>query len=93
MIVQQSRLRDGSRKVMQITEVLGMEGENIVMQDVFKFEDEGDGPNGKVKGKFEPTGLRPQYEKTLKVHGYTLPATMFMKSRQKNAAPMRSRRR
>jgi pilus assembly protein CpaF len=92
LIVQQSRLRDGSRKVMQITEVLGMEGENVVMQDVFKFEDEGDGADGKVSGQFSPTGLRPQYEKTLKVYGYNLPSTMFMPNRG-NDSSLRSRRR
>ena len=59
LIVQQTRLRDGSRKVTAITEVGGMEGENVIMQDVFKFEDNGDGADGKVNGDFVPTGLRP----------------------------------
>jgi pilus assembly protein CpaF len=79
MIVQASRLRDGSRKVTQITEILGMEGENIVMQDIYKFFDEGDRPDGSVNGYHGPTGMRPDCDDVLKRHGFDLPASMFMK--------------
>lgn len=81
LIVQQARLRDGSRKVTHITEITGMEGKNVVMQDVFKFEEAGENSEGKVMGEFVPTGLRPYYTDRLKNHGFSLPAKMFMKSR------------
>lgn len=77
MIVQASRLRDGSRKVINITEVNGMEGDVVVLQDIFKFVDEGE-EEGKVIGDFVPGGMRPNCEQRLKNHGFTLPATMFM---------------
>jgi pilus assembly protein CpaF len=79
MIVQAARLRDGSRRVVQVTEVLGMEGENIVMQDIFRFTDEGDGPDGKVMGYHGATGIRPDCNDILKRHGYDLPASIFMR--------------
>lgn len=82
MIVQTSRLRDGSRKVIQITEVMGMEGETVVMQDIYKFYDEGDTEDGKVKGYHGPTGVRPNFDDVLKRHGYNFPPSMFMKSGQ-----------
>jgi pilus assembly protein CpaF len=79
MIVQAARLRDGSRKVTQITEILGMEGENIVMQDLYKFFDEGDNPDGSVNGYHGPTGMRPDCDDVLRRNGFNLPASMFMK--------------
>jgi pilus assembly protein CpaF len=79
LIVQASRLRDGSRKVTQVTEVLGMEGENVVMQDLFQFYDEGDDPDSKVLGYHGSTGMRPNCDATLKRYGFELPASMFMK--------------
>jgi len=80
IIVQQARLRDGSRKVINITEVTGMEGETVVMQDIFRFEEQGGGEEGKVVGDFMPGGVRPNCEIRLKTHGFSLPATMFMNS-------------
>jgi pilus assembly protein CpaF len=79
MIVQASRLRDGSRKVTQVTEVLGMEGENIVTQDLFRFYDEGDDLDGSVSGYHGATGMRPDCDDILKRHGFNLPPSMFMK--------------
>ena len=79
MIVQAARLRDGSRKVTYITEILGMEGENIVMQDLFKFFDEGDTVDGAVNGYHGPTGMRPDCDDVLKRNGFVLPPSMFMK--------------
>lgn len=79
MVVQASRLRDGSRKVTHITEILGMEGETIIMQDIYKFFDEGDGPDGKIKGKHGPTGVRPQNDATFRQYGFNFPGMMFMK--------------
>ena len=60
IIVHQSRLRDGSRKIVGVSEVLGMEGETIVLQDIFVFEQEGYDATGNIRGKFVPTGIRPK---------------------------------
>ncbi|MCP4537996.1 MAG: CpaF family protein [Chloroflexi bacterium] len=79
LIVQATRLRDGSRKVTQVTEILGMEGENIVMQDLYKFFDEGDKLDGSVNGYHGPTGMRPDCDDVIKRHGFNLPPSMFMK--------------
>jgi len=77
LIIQQSRLRDGSRKITYITEIQGMEESNIVLQDVFMFQEEGDDENHKVIGALKPTGLRPKFEEKLKLIGYKLPPSMF----------------
>jgi pilus assembly protein CpaF len=81
LIVQQARLRDGSRKVINITEITGMEGEVVVMQDIFKFDEHGETEDGKVKGDFAPGGMRPNCEERLRNYGFNLPATMFMGNR------------
>ncbi len=81
LIVQQARLRDGSRKVTNITEITGMEGEVVVMQDIFKFDEQGETEDGKVKGEFAPGGMRPNCEERLRNYGFNLPATMFMGNR------------
>ena len=60
LIVQQSRLRDGSRRMTNITEVIGREGDTITLQDVFLFEETGIDGNGRIQGKLSPTGIRPQ---------------------------------
>lgn len=78
LIVQQARLRDGSRKVTNITEITGMEGDVVVMQDVFKFQEEGENEDGKVLGDFAPGGMRPNCEQRLKNHGFNLPVQMFI---------------
>ena len=80
LIVQASRLRDGSRKVTHVTEIQGIEGENAVLQNVFTFVDRGDDENGKVRGEHEPGGIRPKCEFKLKQNGFNFPASMFMKS-------------
>ena len=59
LIVQQSRMRDGSRRITNITEVVGREGDTITLQDVFVFEDTGLDGNGKIQGRLGPTGIRP----------------------------------
>ena len=81
LIVQQARLRDGSRKVTNITEITGMEGEVVVMQDIFKFDEQGETEDGKVHGEFAPGGMRPNCEERLRNYGFNLPATMFMGNR------------
>lgn len=80
LIVQASRLRDGSRKITHITEVQGVEGENAILQNIFTFSDKGDDANGKVIGQHEPGGIRPRCEPRLKQNGFTFSPTMFMKS-------------
>lgn len=60
LIVQQARFRDGTRKIVSITEVVGMEGDTITLQDIFVFKPEGLDANGKVKGRFMATGIRPK---------------------------------
>src|SRR6266498_1127441 len=77
LIVQQSRQRDGGRRVTQITEVTGMEGDTVVMQDIFKFTDEGMDANGKVIGTMRATGLRPLFTPKLETAGFNLPPEMF----------------
>lgn len=86
LIVQQARLRDGSRKITHITEIAGMEGQNVVMQDIFRFEEEGEDSEGKVVGEFGPTGLPPTFGERLKNHGFSLPPRMFMKPRGTTAS-------
>jgi pilus assembly protein CpaF len=81
LIVQQSRLRDGTRKITNITEITGMEGEVVVMQDIFKFDEQGEAEDGKVQGEFAPGGMRPNCEERLRNYGFNLPATMFMGNR------------
>lgn len=62
VVVQASRLRDGSRRIMQITEVMGLEGDTIVLQDILKYEMEGEDENGKLKGRHRGTGIgRPRF--------------------------------
>ncbi|MFN2283855.1 MAG: CpaF family protein [Anaerolineae bacterium] len=79
MIVQAARLRDGSRKVTNITEILGMEGETVILQDIYQFYDEGDGTDGKIAGYHGPTGVRPDSDSVFKQYGFNLPPSMFMK--------------
>ena len=77
LIVQQTRLRDGVRKVTAITEVAGMEGETIVMTDIFKFEQTGLGEGGKVLGEVKATGIRPAFSPRLEAAGFKLSADLF----------------
>jgi len=78
LIIQQTRLKDGSRKVTAITEVAGMEGETVVLTDVFKFEQTGVGQNGKILGELKPTGIRPLFMPRLEAAGAKLSAEIFM---------------
>lgn len=80
LIIQQTRLKDGSRKVTAITEVVGMEGDTVVMTDIFKFEQTGVGPNGKILGELKATGIRPIFGPKLEAAGYKLGAEIFMPS-------------
>ncbi|RPJ49122.1 MAG: CpaF family protein [Chloroflexi bacterium] len=77
LIVQQSRLKDGSRKVTAITEVAGMEGDTVVLTDIFKFEQTGISTEGKVLGELKPTGIRPLFSPRLEVAGFKLGPEVF----------------
>jgi pilus assembly protein CpaF len=78
LIIQQTRLKDGSRKVTAITEVVGMEGEIVVLTDIFKFEQTGVGEKGKIVGELKPTGIRPIFSPRLEAAGFKLGAEVFM---------------
>lgn len=77
MIVQQSRLEDGSRKVMNITEIGGMQGEVITLQDIFIFKQEGMNKQGKIVGKFQSSGFIPKFIEVLERKGYKIPRGIF----------------
>jgi len=76
LVVHQERLRDGTRKVVNITEVSGMEGDVITMTDIFLFDQTGY-ENGKVVGRLRPTGLRPKFMEKIEASGIHLPASIF----------------
>jgi pilus assembly protein CpaF len=77
LIVQVSRMRDGTRKVTQITEVAGMEGDTIVLTDISKFEQTGVTTDGKVIGQLKPTGIRPLFTNRLEAAGFKLGPEVF----------------
>lgn len=77
LIVQQTRLKDGSRKVTAISEVAGMEGDTIVLTDIFRFEQTGQTPEGKIIGQLKPTGIRPLFTPRLENAGFKLPPEVF----------------
>jgi pilus assembly protein CpaF len=77
VVVQQTRLSDGTRKVTSISEITGMEGDVITMQEIFAFEKAGITQDGKVTGRFRATGVRPKVCERLRASGITLPGTMF----------------
>jgi pilus assembly protein CpaF len=77
VIVQLSRLSDGSRKLIELTEVTGMEGSTITTQTIFKFEQRGV-ENGKVVGDFVATGVMPSFMDRLERYGFRIPNTHFL---------------
>jgi pilus assembly protein CpaF len=76
-IVQIARLSDGTRKVVSVAEITGMEGEIVSMQEIFVFERQGIAEDGSVKGQFRATGIRPKFSEKLAAAGYRLSATLF----------------
>ncbi len=86
LVIQLNRLKDGSRKVTSVTEIVGMEGETITMQEIFRFESKGADPStGQIVGEFNPTGIRPQIIDKLFDMGVPLPprlAQLFPDRRQ-----------
>jgi pilus assembly protein CpaF len=77
VIIQVSRLSDGSRKVVSVAEVAGMEGEVVTMQDIFRFEQVSVDAEGRVKGHFRSTGIRPKFAERFESHGIHLPPGIF----------------
>ena len=77
IIIQQSRLSDGSRKITHITEVQGMEGDTLLLQDIFLFEQKGRGQDGKIIGRHRSTGFRPKCVPQIEAAGYSLPRNLF----------------
>ncbi len=77
MVLQVARLSDGTRRVTSISEITGMEGETITMQEIFQFERTGVDREGVVVGRFRATGIRPRFAERLKAHGMQLPRVFF----------------
>jgi pilus assembly protein CpaF len=77
LIVQQSRLKDGSRKIINITEIMGMEGDTVQLQDIFVFEQTGIDERGKIVGRLRPTGVRPRFVEKFEAYGIYLPPGIF----------------
>jgi pilus assembly protein CpaF len=77
LILQLSRFSDGTRRLTHITEITGMEGDVVSLQDLFVFEKRGVTPEGKSVGLFAATGIRPKFAEKLKAGGFELPAEMF----------------
>lgn len=77
LVIQLSRFADGTRKIISVSEITGMEGNTIVMQDIFVFKRTGVAPDGRILGEFIPTGVRPKFIDKFKVSGITVPAHIF----------------
>jgi len=82
MIVQVSRLSDGSRKVISVSEIQGMEGNVIVLQDLFAFQQKGVGEGGKVLGSMQATGMVPKFIDRFNSAGIRLPADVFKRTNE-----------
>jgi pilus assembly protein CpaF len=77
MVIQVARLSDGTRRITSISEITGMEGDTITMQEVFTYERKGIDKEGRVIGRFRPTGVRPRFAERLKIYGMQLPRSFF----------------
>ena len=77
LVIQAARLSDGTRRITSISEITGMEGETITMQEIFHFERKGVEKDGRVVGRFRPTGVRPRFAERLKQYGMQLPRVFF----------------
>ncbi|MFP5105431.1 CpaF family protein [Neobacillus sp. C211] len=82
VIIQQTRLKDGTRKIVNITEVQGIEGEIIVLQDIFSFKQEGLNSEGKIIGRLVPTGVRPKFYDRLEASGIQIPSSVFIENEE-----------
>jgi pilus assembly protein CpaF len=77
VVIQVQRLSDGGRRVTSVTEVVGMEGDMVTTQEIFRFRRRGVTPEGKIVGAFEPTGVRPLFAERLKIAGIEMPRGLF----------------
>jgi len=77
VVIQVGRLSDGRRKLLSVSELTGMEGEVVTMQEIFRFRQTGMSPEGQVIGKFEATGIRPRFLDQVMAHGISLSADLF----------------
>jgi pilus assembly protein CpaF len=77
VVVQVARLGDGRRRLVSVSEITGMEGDVITMQEIFRFRQTGVGADGQVVGRFEATGIRPRFIEQVVTHGIKLPASLF----------------
>jgi pilus assembly protein CpaF len=84
IVVQVSRMSDGTRKVVNISEITGMEENVVSMQEIFRFDRKGVGPDGKVVGVFQPTQIRPKFLERLRIAGIFLPAGLFEQTLEVN---------
>ena len=80
IVVQVSRMSDGTRKVVTISEITGLEENIVSMHDIFTFVRRGIGPDGRVIGSFQPSGIRPKFLDRLRVAGILLPVELFERS-------------
>ncbi len=77
VVIQMTRLRDGSRRITHVSEIVGMEGQLVTMQDIFAFQPRGLDENGRLLGETQPTGLRPKFAERFDQYGVKLPANIF----------------
>jgi pilus assembly protein CpaF len=84
IVVQVSRLSDGTRRVTSVSEITGMDENVVSMQEIFRFSRKGVGPNGKVVGVFEPTRIRPKFQEKLRIAGIVLPHELFEQTLEVN---------
>jgi pilus assembly protein CpaF len=84
IVVQISRMSDGTRKVISVSEITGMDQEVISMQEIFTFSKKGIGPSGKVVGVFQPTRIRPKFAERIRVSGVVLPQELFERATEVN---------
>lgn len=77
VIIQLVRFPDGTRKIVNVSEITGMEGSTIVMQDIFSYNHRGIDKDGKIVGEFKASGVRPRFAERLKIAGFELPPGIF----------------
>lgn len=92
LIVHQDRMRDGTRKVVAVTEIVGMEGDTITMQDIFKWEQDFIDETGRIHGRLQPTGLRPRHYDVIVDNGIDLPLDIFQPPADTDARGQRGTR-
>jgi pilus assembly protein CpaF len=86
VVVQLERLSDGKRRLTSVAEVTGQEGETVLMQEIFRFDRQGIGPDGQVIAELKPTGVRPKFMEYLSARGINLPGHLFDPYRKLDSA-------